>query len=241
MNNLKTIVLLLVLIMASCTAAPAIPTDTSPRPTSAPSPTIASTPAALPLPEGKMLFEKSNGKKFAGTVQGQGETAIILANMSSGGESQWSPFVDAVDKQNFTVITFNYTQADAASAAQDTKTILKKLRESGYKRVICIGASLGVGSCSSIASEPEMVGLVLIAGPTVGNGISNVTYPKLFIAGALDRWAASAQFGYEQAAEPKELVLFEENNTHGTSLFTSKDRDEFLSLLVDFVNGLAHP
>jgi hypothetical protein len=31
------------------------------------------------------------------------------------------------------------------------------------------------------------------------------------------------------------------NSVHGTSLFSSKDRDQFLALLVDFVNGLASP
>jgi hypothetical protein len=236
MNKPIVISLLIVLTIASCTA---VPTATLP-PTAAP--TIAFTPTtAFSLTEGKILFEKSNGKQFAGTVNGQGETAIILANMSSGGEAQWSPFVEAVDKENFTIVTFNYVQADVASAAQDTNAVLKKLRESDYKRVICIGASLGVSSCTSIAREPEMVGLVLVAGQATGNSVSEVTYPKLFVAGALDRWAFNTEFSYEQAAEPKRLVLFEENNTHGTSLFTSKDRDQFLTLLLDFVNGLANP
>jgi hypothetical protein len=239
MNKPIAISILIVLITAGCTAAPTIPTATLP-PTSVP--TIAVTPtSAFLLPEGKILFEKSNGKQIAGTIYGQGETAIILANMSSGGEAQWSPFVEAVDKQKFTVVTFNYLQSDAPSAAQDTSTVLKKLRESGFKRVICMGASLGVASCSSIAREPEMVGLVLVAGQAVGNSVSEVTYPKLFISGALDRWAFNTEFSYEQAAEPKRLVLFEENNIHGTSLFTSKDRDQFLTLLLDFVNGLANP
>jgi hypothetical protein len=239
MNKLRIISLLIILIMASCTAAPTKSTATLP---STPLPTITLTPtSALPLAEGKILFEKSNGKQFAGTVYGQGETAIILANMSSGGEAQWSPFLDAVDKQKFTIVTFNYLQADITVAAQDTSAVLKKLRESGYKRVICIGASLGVPSCSSIAREPEMVGLVLVAGQATGNSVSKVTYPKLFIAGALDRWAFNTQFSYEGAAEPKTLVLFEENNTHGTSLFTSKDRDQFLTLLLDFVNSLPNP
>jgi hypothetical protein len=226
--------LLIILIITGCTTSPTLPPSSTP--------TIAFTPTStFLLDEGKILFEKSNDKQFSGTVYGQGETAIILANMSSGSEAQWSPFVEEVDKQNFTIVTFNYVQADTASAAQDTKTVLKKLRESGYKRVICIGASMGVASCSSIAREPEMVGLVLVAGQASGNSVSEVTYPKLFIAGALDHWAFNTEFSYEQAAEPKRLVLFEENNTHGTSLFNSKDRDQFLTLLLDFVHGLANP
>lgn len=239
MNNLRiTTLLLLSLIMNSCTAAQTIPTATL-APT--PSPTITFTPTPARLPEGKIIFEKSSDKKFAGTVYGQGETAIIMANMTTGGEVQWDPFVEAVDKQNFMTVTFNYLQADFSGASQETRIVLRKLREAGYKRVICIGASLGVTSCTSLAGEPEIVGLVLVAGPNNGGSLAKVTYPKLFIAGALDQWARDTQVIYDKAAEPKTLVLFEGNSAHGASLFYSNDREEFLTLLIDFVNSLANP
>lgn len=239
MNNLRIISALLIgLMMVSCTVAQPIPTATL-APT--PSPTITFTPTPARLPEGKIIFEKSSSKKFTGTVYGQGETAIILANMTTGGEVQWDPFVEAVDKQNFMTVTFNYLQADFSGAAQDTRIVLKKLREAGYKRVICIGASLGVTSCTSIGREPEIVGLVLVAGPNNGGSLAKVTYPKLFIAGALDQWARDTQVAYDKAAEPKTLVLFEGNSAHGASLFYSNDREEFLTLLIDFVNSLANP
>jgi hypothetical protein len=158
--------------------------------------------------------------------------------MSSGGEAQWSPFVEAVDQQKFTVVTFSYLQDDYASAAQETNIVLQRLRESGYKRVVCIGASLGVTSCASIAQEPEMIGIVLIAGPNNAGSLDK-TYPKLFIAGGNDQWAIATQKAYDLADEPKTLVLFPGNGVHGTGLFYSPDRDKFLKLLVDFVNSAA--
>jgi hypothetical protein len=54
-------------------------------------------------------------------------------------------------------------------------------------------------------------------------------------------WAFDIQAGYEQAAEPKTLMSFENNRAHGTDLFRSKDGDQFLTLLVDFVNSVASP
>jgi len=229
------------LAIAGCTAVSPTPTATL-TPSATPVPTITFTPTpAFPLPEGKIIFEKSGGKKFAGTVYGTGETAIIMANMTTGGEVQWDPFVEVVDKQNFTTLTFNYLQADYSGASQETRIVLKKLRESGYKRVICIGASLGVTSCASLGREPETVGLVLIAGPNFGGSLAEAKYPKLFIAGALDQWARDTQAMYDRAAEPKTLVLFDENSAHGASLFYSNDRDQFLTLLIDFVNALAQP
>lgn len=236
--------LLIGLMLAGCTAAPAIPTATLPSP-STPSPTITSTPTTtltptlVPLPPGtKITFQQSDKKDLLGTTYGQGQTAIILANMSTGGETQWSPFVAAVDKQNFTAVTFNYRST--SDAEQDTSIVLQKLRESGYKRIICIGASLGVRSCGSIARESEIVGVVLVAG-ALNRKLADVTFPKLFIAGALDRAAFNTQMNYDQAAEPKQLVLFAKNSIHGTDLFSSKDRDQFLTLLIDFVNSLASP
>jgi hypothetical protein len=220
------------LLLAGCSAL-------APAPTVTPLPTPTQTRIPFtPPPEGGIIFEKPGGAKFYGKIRGQGETAIILANMTEGGQVQWDPFVQAVDKQKFTVITFDYLQADYAGAFLETNIVLKRLSEIGYKRVVCIGASLGVTSCGSIADQPEMIGLVLIAGPNNGGSLANITYPKLFIAGALDEWAASTKAIYEKASEPKELVLFPDNGIHGTQLFYSSDREVFLKLLIDFVNKL---
>jgi hypothetical protein len=247
MNKFRPIVFpLMGLMLAACTAAPAIPTVTlAPLPTPSPTatqestPTTTLTPTLVPLPFGtEITFEQTGNKDLVGTTYGQGQTAIILANMSVGDETQWSPFVAAVDKQNFTAVTFNYRSS--AGAEQDTIVVLQKLRESGYKRIICMGASLGVRSCGSIAYEPGIVGIALIAG-SLNHKLSDVTYPKLFIAGALDRAAFNTQMNYDQAAEPKKLILFEGNSIHGTNLFSSKDRDQFLTLLIDFVNSLTSP
>jgi hypothetical protein len=247
------ITLLVILTITGCAApqpvAPAVPTATSlpaptltlaVTPTSIPSTTLASTPTSVPVPPGKeTIFDEAGGRNLAGTLYGEGETAILLANMSIGGQKQWDPFVAVVDKQKFTTVTFDYRNINDVS--QDTDLILGWLKEQGFARVVCIGASLGTRACSSVALEPEIVGMVLIAGSVHHASVAEATYPKLFISGALDRWAFDIQMGYEQAAEPKELVLFEENRAHGTDLFSSKDGEQFLTLLIDFVNSLAAP
>src|SRR5690349_7478191 len=99
------------------------------------------------LPEGPIIFEGVAGRKFPGTVHGNGDTAVIMANMTNGGEGQWDPFVEAVDRTKFTVITFSYLRADYLAGTQDISAVLERVREAGYKRVICIGASLGVTIC----------------------------------------------------------------------------------------------
>jgi hypothetical protein len=235
-HMVKMICLALVgLLLAGCSALEPAPTPANTVGASAtPMPSLTAVSTA-PV---RITFEKPAGEKFFGTLHGQGETAIILANMTEGGQRQWDPFIQAVDQQKFTVVTFDYLQADYVGAFLETNIVLKRLSETGYKRVICIGASLGVTSCASIAGQPEIIGMVLIAGPNNAGSLAKTAYPKLFIAGASDEWAASTQAVYEQAGEPKDLVLFPDNSAHGTQLFYSQDRDKFLKLLIDFVDKL---
>jgi esterase/lipase len=111
------------------------------------------------------------------------------------------------------------------------------VREAGYERVTCIGASLGVTACGTIADEPEMIGLVMMAGPNYGGSLTKLTYPKLFIASENDEWSPATQQVYELAGEPKELLMFP-GAQHGTDLFASGTREQFLQALLDFLDGL---
>jgi hypothetical protein len=216
----------------------------SPAATTMPVPPTATAISFAPLPEGKIIFEKADGKKFAGTVYGQGETAIIFGNMAHDGEAQWDPFVKVADRDKFTLITYLRLGTDDASIEEETRLILQELRDHAYQRVICMGASLGVKSCASIAAEPEIIGMVMIAGvdhhfTSVDGKTLGEAYPKLFIAGGADPAASDTQQMYDGASEPKKLVLFSKDGMHGTRLFFSPAHsDEFLKLLLDFAEDL---
>jgi hypothetical protein len=252
MMNYRTYLFCFVFLATGCaTQQPVVPdtaTATLPpsptitltiRPTSTPPPTAEATFTPVPPTTGReIIFDESGDKPLAGTLYGEGETAIILANMTSGGEQQWNPFVAAVDKQMFTTVTFNYRSVNNVGA--DIQRILSWLKEQGFERVICIGASLGSQACGLIAREPELVGTVLISGP-VNINVAEITYPKLLIASTRDSFSIDIKAGYDRAAEPKELLLFEDNSAHGTDIFSSDDGDAFLTRLIDFVNGLATP
>jgi pimeloyl-ACP methyl ester carboxylesterase len=190
------------------------------------------------MPTGeKIVFDDSGDKDLTGTLYGHDKTAIILANMSTGGEEQWDPFVAAVDKEKFTTVTFTYRNTN--NPGEDIHLVLEKLRGEGFERIICIGASMGVGACNAIAREPEMAGLVLIAGSVNQVIVAEITYPKLFISAASDPLVYDIKTGFEKAAEPKTLAILEDARAHGTNLFQSSESDKFLTLLIDFVNALA--
>ncbi len=207
-------------------------------------------PAFRPPAEGAIIFVAPDERKFPGNIYGQGETAVILGNMAVGGESQWDPFVEAVDKEQFTVVTFSRIHSDDEGIVMDTQAVFEQLRDSGYQSVICIGASMGVKSCGAIAAEPEMIGLVLVAGgysiyddaptaPVSQDVLGQLPYPKLFIAGETDPAALATQEMYGFTSEPKTLVLFPGEGLHGTTMFTSTAHgQEFIQTMIDFINGL---
>jgi hypothetical protein len=66
---------------------------------------------------------------------------------------------------------------------------------------------------------------------------SNKDYPKLFVAGEGDKpYANGIKRGYEYAAEPKELVIYD-TKVHGTAIFrTSKYGEAFVQLLLTFLD-----
>jgi alpha/beta superfamily hydrolase len=186
-----------------------------------------------------VVFSRLDGKDFTGTAYGEGDTLILLANMSIGGRKQWDPFVVAVDKEKFTTITFDYRSIEDPNPDMDA--IFNWLRGEGYHRVICIGASMGTRVCSSVMSQPEMIGVALLAGAVHHASVAQAVYPKLFVSGEDDRWAFDIQEGYKKASDPRTLVIFENNRAHGTDLFKSQDAEAFLKTLLDFVNPLAIP
>jgi len=239
--NYHSVLLLISFLITGCTPTQSTqPVALTPTPTITSAPTITFTQTPINLPPGKeIIFESSGGKDFTGTAYGEGKTVILLANMSIGGEKQWNPFVAVVDKHRFTTITFDYRNINDVNPDMDL--VHNWFKRVGFTRVICIGASLGTRACSHIALEPEIVGMVLIAGSVHHATVAEATYPKLFIAGALDRWAFDIKNGYQTASEPKTLVLFENNRVHGTDLFHSKDSEQFLTMLINFVNGVANP
>ena len=209
-------------------SAPTAPPEPSSSPT--PAPTLTSTPVLFE--EGSFVLRIKNGQRFEGRVRGHGSTAIILANMSTGTESQWAPLYERLDKDQYVIITYPWLYNTAV--IDETEVLLENLRSAGFERVICIGASLGARACGWLANQPETIGLVFVAGP-VKHKLDEIDVPKLFITGERDQFARTTKFDYEHASEPKELVLYP-TSKHGTNLFDSEYRDEFLDVLLTFID-----
>lgn len=220
----------------------------TPSPTPPASPTPAATPTPRPgLPEGKFFLKQPvYNLAYEVSVRGQGDTAVLLLNMGDNKSTFWEPLIKALTDNGYTTVNFRY---GVTTTAEDIKSqidqVWQHLTEVGhYRRVVCLGGSLGATSCLLAANRPEMIGLVYLAGgdysPEVGGAdLSALKYPKFFVTGELDTCcAAGTQHAYEQAAEPKTLKVYPQAHEHALELFESEHGSELIQTLVKFVKDL---
>jgi len=229
--NIKTILLILITaFLFSC--APAV----TPSPTATSLPTETSTPAsptATPLAEGIVIINNTPGQLIGGTLYGHGETAVILASRGGYPRSEWSQYAQILADEGFTALTISSQDSEGATVIY-VRYAIEFLRNNGFKHILCVGASNGASGCAFNASEPEIMGIVLIT--YHGNAqLSESTLPKLFLGAELDMtYRPKTEIEYEKAAEPKEFIIVPGTAETGPSLLDIPNqnlRDTFLDFL----------
>jgi hypothetical protein len=234
------------LMVASCasTANPAAEPTSTPqptattRPTATPQVTLAPQPTATPgLPPGDFyLTDPGTNLAFKGTLRGQGDLVVVMANQGNNDTYRWNALAKNLVEQGFVAVNFTYTVSDMGIAATELDQVLDYLTQKGnYQHIVCIGGSMGGTACGTAAHRAELAGIALLAGGDAPD-LSDVKYPKLFVTGEYDSCCAGfMQTAYNQAAEPKELKIFPGTGAHAVDLFNSEYSDELLNLLVSFV------
>jgi dienelactone hydrolase len=188
------------------------------------------------LRTGPIKIPSGNEQIINAEVKGSGETAIVFANMSDNYSGVWLKLINALDKNNFTMVNFTYTAPEPDTARAEMDAVLKYLEEHGVKRFVCVGASLGTMACTHAAQHPGMAGLVFMAGPR-SDSLAEAKYPKLFIVADKDgSFPESTQAMYAQAADPKTLEVVP-GYAHGAALFLDGSLD-VAATIADFLNNL---
>lgn len=256
-------------ITATVTSTTESPTPTTfPTVTATPEPpTPTSLPTALPTtpaPTVKYSTEivsltTEDDKKLAGTLfLSEGDTAVVLTHMAGENDQQnWIPFAKLIASRGFTALTFDfrcYGQSDCGGSgdvlSKDIGAAIDFLREQGFQRIVCMGASMGGRGCVSIAFDEELAGLVILSGTGSGNpdkqNLANFVspdMPKLFIVSEndhiTDRTSVMTRL-YEGAPEPKIFKTFS-GSGHGTELFNSKHGEELRETFLNFLEGIRSP
>lgn len=221
-----------------------------------------STPTAVPATPAPAIetitLTTSDDVRLAATLYSAGDIAVILAHQGTPGADQktWQPFAQYIAEKGFTALTIDFRGVGQSrgilqsnALILDVNAAIRFLEERGYRRIACIGASMGGTACLRAAVENDLAGLVVIASPmslgrptdTKPADLAKLTLPKLFVCGEKDRFEfvlEQVKQMYELSPEPKQLKIFEGAPGHGTELFSSTIGDEFRDLLVGFLEGL---
>lgn len=238
MNRTGLIILFAMVFLSACTpkatpplaaTATARPSTTSvaKTPTAQPSttPTDASTATATtapsltrtPLAAGRTVIKKTTGLPITGTVYGDGETAVILASQGGTSESEWGFFAKYIAQNGFTALAISSPDSQGDTVVL-VRQAIEFLRQNGYHRIVCAGASNGASGCAFNVKEPEITGLLLVTYHGAAN-LSKVDLPKLFVVGEeADPWRVIAEAGFNAAGDPKALILVPGTPATGPSM-----------------------
>ena len=242
-------------------------TPTAEPPTSTPLPTASPTPlptaSRTPVPTVEYSIETVSftteddidleGKLFLSA----GDTAVVFAHMAGENDQEnWLDFANLVARRGFTALTFNFrcygnsgcggTGSGSILLSRDLGAAIEFLHAQGFKRIVCIGASMGGRGCVNAAFEQELAGLVIVSGTGSSDrdrqnlaDFISPNMPKLFVVTKNDSTEGRALTMtnlYESAPEPKILKIYP-GTAHGTELFNSKYKQDFRELLFEFLEG----
>jgi dienelactone hydrolase len=204
----------------------------------------------------KVSFVTADGVKVSGTLytgEEQDDIAVVLTHMGQPGTDQtsWTSFAQHAARQGFSSLTFNFRE-DRSRLDFDVRAAVGFLRDQGFQRIVCMGASMGGTACLKAAVDTDLAGIVIISSlSTTGTGssggalvvnrreLAHITIPKLFITTQYDDNGVpfTMKSLYEAAPEPKAFKMFP-GSVHGTDIFSTPQGDEFRDLLVDFLEKL---
>ena len=213
----------MILVLVGCEAATSTPIPPTPIP-----------PTATPLGEGAVVIRQIDNRYVGGTIYGHGENAVILAGRGGASQYEWSSFAGTLAEEGYTVLSIASLDAEFISVEYERYAIAF-LRANGFKKIVCIGDSMGASGCAFNAHEHELRGLVLLT--YHGNAdLTDITYPKIFIASEKGGYQNTTTTGYQAAADPKTLVIIPDSTDVTPSLVDTPSMDlhkQILDMLKD--------
>jgi len=222
-------------------------------------PTMTPANSSYSNPSETVTFTTSDGINLAGTLFGEGDTAVILAHQGTPGADQrsWQSFASLLSEHGYAALTFDFRgvgqsegELQYGNLAIDVSAAAQFLEERGYQKILCVGASMGGTACIRAAQDHTFDGMVILASTmTAGRGanslqltpddLENLTQPKLFISAKKDFAPVvnDTKRMYELSPNPKNL-LFLSGVQHGTNLFDTDSGDELSAAMLRFIDNI---
>jgi esterase/lipase len=265
-NANRTILALLLFLLLIPACSPAGEERTTPTPvptaTETPTPILAPTatrtPRPTPYPFEAVSFTTTDDVTLSGRLFGTGEVAVILAHQGTPGADQdtWQSFAGLLAEDGFTALTLDFRgvgesggSLNYANLGMDVEAAAGFLRERGYTRIACAGASMGGTACIRAAQSNDFIGLIILASTmrTGGNPslslshdeLAGLDIPKLFITAENDNHMVinDIRTMYDLSPEPKQLLALP-GSRHGTFLFATDAGPALTDAMLTFLEGL---
>ena len=206
-------------------------------------------------PPEPVSFSTEDGGLIYANVYGKGDRGIVLAHGGRFNKESWEPQARALVKVGFCVLAFDFrgygkSHGSAQSALPDegrrfdVLAAVRYVRKQGSKTLTVIGASMG-GDFAAEAAElapKEIDGLVLLASGAY-TPVKKMKGRKLFIMCRDDFMGddkkpryPQIRRQYEQAAEPKEMVLLE-GSAHAQFIFATDQGGRLLNEIIRFLSA----
>lgn len=222
---------------------PQIPTDT-PEPTA--TATIAYSPTPdIPKESVEVTYED---RVIRGTMVGDGDLAVVLAPMFGQSRGSWAQFADHIASLGFTTLAFDFPGPFGTSSGEfkfdgvqfDAIAVINFLRERGYERIVCIGASIGATACFEAARiDTTLAGFAVISAPVevTPEDATALLMPKLLVSSIDNEMDVEGPLrdAYQLLSNPKQYEHINQE-AHGTELLNTGD--ELHKILVDFLENL---
>ncbi|UCD97733.1 MAG: alpha/beta fold hydrolase [Chloroflexota bacterium] len=224
------------------TSTPSPPTDT-------PEPTATATRESSPTPDipKEAVTISYDEQVIRGILVGEGDIAVVLAPMYGESRGSWMHFAEHIASLGYAALAFDFPGPFGTSSGTfkfdgvqfDVLAVIDFLRQRGYERIVCMGASIGGTACFEAALlDPTLAGFVNISSPIekTSEELSILLMPKLIVISDDDEFDVSPLNDvFELLPAPKQIEFINKRG-HGTELLTMGN--ELQDILVAFLDSL---
>ncbi len=195
---------------------------------------------SFPTPDGGTVFADEYGS---------GDRAVVLAHGARFDKASWKDQATELASAGFRVLAIEFRGYGKSRGGPNSRSGfddmyldvlagVRHARATGAKTVAVVGASMGGFASANAgvnATPGEIDRLVLLAHAPIEHP-QRITGPKLFIASEGDQITPRVREQYEQAPEPKELVILP-GSAHAQVIFTTDQRGRLMQEILRFVGG----
>lgn len=190
----------------------------------------------------EVSFPTADGGVVYADIYGSGDRGLVLAHGARFDKASWKGQAQKFAEAGYHVVAIDFRGygkshgPDKAHLYEDVLAAVQYLRGQGAKTVAVLGGSMGGGAAANAVVEGPAGAidrLVLLAHAPIQKP-EKITGPKLFIAAQGDPITARVKEQYENAPQPKELVLLD-GSAHAQFLFTTDQSERLMREILRFL------